>query len=110
MIPNFQKSGKLCTEYAHLGDCYDIVTFMEDNDEYDKELDRLHEKLARIYRLGALTRGEIIATQGLWARIERLMATQVAVQVREAKRFAAAYKTELETALGKVSYVNKEKS
>lgn len=76
----------MCTEYAIVGNRYDSVTRMDD--VYESELDGLHEKLARIYRLGALTPGEIIATQGLWARIERLMATQVAVKVRESKRVA----------------------
>ena len=50
-----------------------------------QEIDRLHDKLAAIYRLGALTPNEKMEARGLWARIERLEATQVAVQVKEAK-------------------------
>lgn len=44
---------------------------------YDAEIDRLHEELARIYRLGNLTPEEYLRAQGLWARIERLEATKV---------------------------------
>lgn len=59
------------------------------SDYYDTELDRLHIKLRSIYSLGPLTPAEKIAADGLWARIERLEATKVAVQVRESKRGAA---------------------
>jgi hypothetical protein len=47
------------------------------------EITRLHEKLATIYRRGLLTPAEIIETKGLWARIERLSAAQVAAEVQE---------------------------
>ncbi len=98
------------TEYAIVGNRYDSVTRMENNEEYNRELERLHQKLARIYRLGALTPAERIETQGLWARIERLMVAQVAVQVRETKRIAAADTKELQVALTKLVHINKEKS
>jgi hypothetical protein len=52
---------------------------------YEKELDRLHGELATIYKRGRLTPQEKIATDGLWARIERLNTTMVRIQAREGK-------------------------
>lgn len=60
----------------------------ETEEYYEAETQRLHEKLAPIYRLGNLTPSEYIETEGLWARIERLQAAAVAVSVREIKRAA----------------------
>lgn len=55
------------------------------NDFTEQEIDRLHVKLAGIYRRGRLTSGEQITVQGLWARIERLEASRLAIMMREAK-------------------------
>jgi hypothetical protein len=55
-------------------------------DEYtEKEIDRLHEKLALIYRRGLLTQHEVLETKGLWARIERLESARVAAIAKESK-------------------------
>lgn len=50
---------------------------------YESEIDRLHEKLAAIYRRGNLTSAEDSEARGLWARIERLEATRAKVVARE---------------------------
>ena len=55
-------------------------------DYTEQEIDRLHYKLASIYRRGRLTPAELIETKGLWARIERLNTASVATKVKEAKR------------------------
>lgn len=55
---------------------------------YEKEITRLHESLARIYRLGRLTPQEKIEADGIWARIERLTSTMVKVEVKERAQLA----------------------
>jgi hypothetical protein len=55
------------------------------NSYYEIELDRLHQKLSRIYALGRLTPSEQIETQGLWARIERLQTTMVKIAAKESR-------------------------
>jgi len=54
-----------------------------------QEIDRLHDKLASIYRRGRLTSGEHLEATSLWARIERLESAQVAVRVKENNARAA---------------------
>lgn len=56
------------------------------NEYYEQELDRLHTKLAAIYRLGKLTPAELIAVDGLWARIENLNKTMVKIAARESRQ------------------------
>lgn len=56
------------------------------NEYYEQELDRLHIKLAAIYRLGRLTATEEIATKGLWARIENLQTVMVKIAAKESRR------------------------
>lgn len=56
------------------------------DDFTNDEIERLHVKLAAIYRLGRLTPAEEIAVQGLWARIERLEASRLAIMMKEAGR------------------------
>ena len=47
-------------------------------DYVEREIEVLHEKLAAIYRRGKLT-----ATEGLWARIERLQTSRNKLVFRE---------------------------
>lgn len=51
-----------------------------------REIDRLDNQLAAIYRRGKLTATEIITTKGLWAQIERLETTSVQIDAREGRR------------------------
>lgn len=55
------------------------------NEYYEQELDRLHAKLAAIYRLGKLTPTEQTAAKGLWARIENLQTTMVKIAAKESR-------------------------
>ncbi len=50
---------------------------------YDQEIDRLHAKLAAIYRRGTLTPSEQIEVRGLWAQIERLEKTKMQIEIKE---------------------------
>lgn len=50
----------------------------------EQEIDRLHEKLAGIYRRGRLNAAEVLEARGLWARIERL--SRSVVEQRNAER------------------------
>ncbi len=49
---------------------------------YEREIDRLHQDLARIYRRGRLTSFEDQEVRGIWARIERLEAINVKIKER----------------------------
>lgn len=55
------------------------------NEYYEKEIERLHSKLATIYLRGLLTATEKIEVKGLWARIESLQKTMVKIQVKESQ-------------------------
>ncbi len=51
------------------------------NEFYDEEIERLHEKLAALYRGKSTDYSRI---NQIWARIERLEATKAKIEVREA--------------------------
>lgn len=53
------------------------------------EVDRLHNKLAVIYRRGRLTKTEQLEVDGLWARIERLQTSIVAEAAKEDRMIQA---------------------
>jgi hypothetical protein len=58
---------------------------MSENEFHYNRITALHEELAQLYR-GKST--DAIRIQGLWARIERLEATQVRLRAREARATA----------------------
>lgn len=66
------------------------------SDYTEQEIERLHVKLANIYRRGLLTSAEKLETRGLWARIERLETANVAQVTREARRREAMAAAEQE--------------
>ena len=54
-------------------------------DYTEQEIERLHEKLAGVYRRGPLNAAERLETEGLWARIERLQSASIAAKAKEAR-------------------------